>query len=96
MLAGGARVRAHDPHAAAAARARFGSSLCVVDDPYQAVAGAHALVVMTEWLQYRTPDFERIREMMVRPLVIDGRNLWDPRRMKKAGFEYHGIGRGTP
>ena len=96
LLAEGARVLAHDPHAEAAARARFGSRICLVDDPYQAVKGAHALVVMTEWLQYRTPDFERIRGLMARPLVIDGRNLWDPRRMRKAGFEYHGVGRGAP
>ena len=92
----GARVLAHDPHAEVAARARFASRICLVDDPYQAVKGAHALVVMTEWLQYRTPDFDRMRRLMARPLVIDGRNLWDPRRMRKAGFEYHGVGRGAP
>jgi len=96
LLGGGARVVAHDPHAGAAARARFGARVSLVDDPYCAVKGAHALVVVTEWLQYRTPDFERIRGLMARPLVIDGRNLWDPGRMRRAGFEYHGVGRGAP
>ena len=96
LLGAGARVVAHDPHAAAAARARFGARVSLVDDPYCAVKDAHALVVVTEWLQYRTPDFERIRGLMARPLVIDGRNLWDPGRMRRAGFEYHGVGRGAP
>lgn len=95
LLGRGARVVAHDPHAAAAARKQFGARVTLVDDPYCAVQGAHALVVVTEWLQYRTPDFERIRGLMARPLVVDGRNLWDPGRMRHAGFEYRGIGRGA-
>ena len=95
LLSGGARVVAHDPHAGEQARARFGSRIMLVDDPYCAAKDADALVVVTEWLQYRTPDFERIRGLMRRPLVIDGRNLWDPGRMRRAGFEYHGVGRGA-
>jgi len=95
LLAGGVQVVAHDPHAAAAARQMFGPRVSVVDDPYCAAQGAHALVVVTEWLQYRTPDFERLHGLMARPLVIDGRNLWDPARMRRAGFEYHGVGRGA-
>ena len=50
--------------------------------------------VMTEWLVYRNPDFERVRKLVRRPLLIDGRNLYDPDRMAALGFEYHGIGRG--
>ena len=49
---------------------------------------------MTEWLVYRNPDFERVRKLLRRPLLIDGRNLYDPDRMVQQGFEYHGIGRG--
>ena len=55
--------------------------------------GADALIVMTEWLVYRNPDFERVRKLVRRPLLIDGRNLYDPERMASLGFEYHGIGR---
>ena len=91
-----AQQLAHDPRAGDQARARFGSRVLLVDDPYSAAKEADALVVVTEWLQYRTPDFERIRGLMRRPLVIDGRNLWDPARMRRAGFEYHGVGRGAP
>ena len=50
---------------------------------------------MTEWLVYRNPDFERVRKLLRRPLLIDGRNLYDPARMTALGFEYHGIGRGA-
>jgi UDPglucose 6-dehydrogenase len=64
-----------------------------VADPYSAVHGADGLLVMTEWLVYRNPDFERIRKQLRRPLLVDGRNLYDPDRMKALGFEYHGIGR---
>jgi len=94
LLERGARVAAHDPHAAEQARARFGDRVTLSDDPYQVVAGAHALVVVTEWLQYRTPDFARIQSLMARPVLIDGRNVWDPARLRRAGFEYYGIGRG--
>lgn len=95
LLAGGARVLAHDPHARTQAQARFGSRVTMLDDPYRAAEGADALVIVTEWLQYRTPDFERLHGLMTRRLIVDGRNLWDPARMRRAGFEYHGIGRGT-
>ena len=93
LLARGATVVAHDPQAGEAARRRFGHRVQLTAEPYHAAQDASALVIVTEWLQYRTPDFDRIRDAMARPLIIDGRNLWEPRRMKKAGFEYHGIGR---
>jgi UDPglucose 6-dehydrogenase len=95
LLDRGARVSAHDPQAGAAARRLFENRIELVADPYGAIDGASALVIMTEWLQYRTPDFDRIRQLMARPLVIDGRNLWEPGRMRKAGFEYRGVGRGS-
>jgi UDPglucose 6-dehydrogenase len=93
LLAAGARVQAHDPKATDSGRAMFGDSVMYAADPYSAVHGADALVIVTEWLVYRNPDFERLRSLLRRPLVIDGRNLNDPARMKSLGFAYHGIGR---
>ncbi|HEV8356959.1 MAG TPA: UDP-glucose/GDP-mannose dehydrogenase family protein [Gemmatimonadales bacterium] len=95
MEAGGV-VRAHDPKALETARTIYGDRLYYARDPYDAVAGADALVVVTEWLVYRTPDFDRLKKLLARPLVLDGRNLYDPERMTRMGFEYHGIGRRTP
>ncbi|HEX9755321.1 MAG TPA: UDP-glucose/GDP-mannose dehydrogenase family protein [Gemmatimonadales bacterium] len=94
LLQAGATVAAHDPKATATAHAIFGDRIEYAVDPYAALAGASALVIVTEWLLYRTPDFDRMRGLLVRPLIIDGRNLYEPRRMQAHGFEYHGIGRG--
>ena len=94
LLAAGARVQTHDPQAMESGRAIFGDAIMYAADPYSAVHGADALLVMTEWLVYRNPDFDRLRKLLRRPLLIDGRNLYDPGRMASLGFEYHGIGRG--
>ena len=94
LLAAGATVRAHDPEAAEAARRVFGDRIEYSADPYDAAAGADALFVVTEWLMYRVPDFARLATTMRRPLLLDGRNLYDPARLRAAGFEYVGIGRG--
>jgi UDPglucose 6-dehydrogenase len=94
LLAAGARVQTHDPKATDSARMIFGDRVMYAADPYSAAHGADALIVMTEWLLYRNPDFERVRKLLRRPLLIDGRNLYDPERMAALGFEYHGIGRG--
>jgi UDPglucose 6-dehydrogenase len=96
ILDAGGSVRAHDPKAMEAAREVFGDRLYYARDPYDALAGADALVIVTEWLLYRTPDFERMRSLLRTPLVFDGRNLYDPDRMTRLGFEYHGIGRRRP
>lgn len=93
LLERGAGVRAHDPKAGENARRLFGDRITLLPDPYAAVEGTDALVVVTEWLQYRTPDLERIRGLLRRPLVIDGRNLFEPSRMRRYGFEYHSVGR---
>jgi len=95
LLSAGARVQTHDPKATDSARAIFGDRVMYAADPYSAAHGADALVVMTEWLVYRNPDFERVRKLVRRPLLIDGRNLYDPERMAALGFEYHGIGRAS-
>jgi UDPglucose 6-dehydrogenase len=94
LLAAGARVQTHDPKATDSARMIFGDRVMYAADPYSAAHGVDALTVMTEWLLYRNPDFERVRKLVRRPLLLDGRNLYDPDRMATLGFEYHGIGRG--
>lgn len=94
LLEAGARVQAHDPEAAEAARRVFGDRITYADNPYAAAEGADALVLVTEWRMYRNPDFERLRDLLRRPLILDGRNLYDPERLEAAGFEYYGIGRG--
>ncbi|HEX5386214.1 MAG TPA: UDP-glucose/GDP-mannose dehydrogenase family protein [Gemmatimonadales bacterium] len=96
LLAAGAAVKAHDPKAMDGAHACFGDAVAFARDPYDAVDGADGLIIVTEWLVYRTPDLGRIKALLRRPLVIDGRNLYEPERMAALGFEYHGIGRRTP
>jgi UDPglucose 6-dehydrogenase len=96
LMKSGARVRAHDPKAIESAHAVFGDRIHYASDPYSALEGAEALVIVTEWLMYRNPDFDRLKSLLKRPLIVDGRNLFDPERMKNEGFEYHGIGRRRP
>jgi len=93
MLADGAAIRAHDPKATESAQHLFGDRVHYAADPYTALEAADALVIVTEWLVYRNPDFDRIRRLLRRPIIVDGRNLYDPARMRGMGFEYHGIGR---
>ena len=96
LLDAGATVRAHDPKAADTARGIFGERIHYAADPYAALEGADALAVVTEWLVYRNPDFVRLVSLMNRPLIIDGRNLYEPARMRAEGIEHYGIGRRTP
>jgi len=96
LVGRGALVRAHDPKAMESAHTVFGDTVVYAKDPYDAIEGADALIVVTEWLVYRNPDFERMKQSLRRPLVIDGRNLYEPARMAALGFEYHGIGRRAP
>jgi UDPglucose 6-dehydrogenase len=93
ILEAGGKVRAHDPKAMPVARELFDDRVFYASDPYEAVEGADALVVVTEWLVYRNPDFDRMKQLMRAPLVFDGRNLYTPERMQQLGFEYYGIGR---
>ncbi|HRX18447.1 MAG: UDP-glucose/GDP-mannose dehydrogenase family protein [Gemmatimonadales bacterium] len=95
LLGAGATVQAHDPQAMTVAAALWGDRVRLADEPYAALAGADALCVMTEWLVYRNPDFARIRDALTTPVVIDGRNLYDPRRMADLGFRHATIGRST-
>ncbi|AHY58538.1 UDP-glucose dehydrogenase family protein [Stenotrophomonas rhizophila] len=93
---GGATVRAYDPEATDEARRIFGQrdDLVFCDNAYDALDGADALVVVTEWKQFRSPDFVRLREMLNDAVVFDGRNLYDPQEIEAAGLAYYGIGRG--
>ncbi len=93
LVAAGARVAAHDPRAIQAARAELGTGVEFVDDAYAALPEADALLIMTEWNEYRSPDFERIRASLKQPLIFDGRNIFDAAMMKRYGFEYHSVGR---
>jgi UDPglucose 6-dehydrogenase len=96
ILDAGGGVRVHDPKAIPVARDLFGDRIHYATDPYDAVAGADALVVMTEWLVYRNPDFESMKRQLRQPLIFDGRNLYDPDHLTQLGFEYYGIGRAIP
>jgi UDPglucose 6-dehydrogenase len=93
LLDAGARVTAHDPVALPHARALFGDRVAFAEHGYDAAAGADALAVLTDWNEYRHPDLARLRGALARPIVVDGRNLYDPREMTALGFDYHSIGR---
>ena len=97
LVEAGARITAYDPEAIETTRAVIGDTIDYVTDAYRALDGAEALVVCTEWNEFRRPDFQRMRQRLAQPLVFDGRNLYDPRRMEEHGFEYYSIGRpGVP
>jgi UDPglucose 6-dehydrogenase len=93
LLEMGARVRAHDPVAIKEARKIFSDRIEYNTNQYDILDGADALAIVTEWNEYRNPDFDRIRSLLKNPVIFDGRNLYDPRRMKFIGFEYFAIGR---
>ena len=95
LLKRGARIRAFDPVAMPNAAARWAgrSGLEFVSDPYAAAAGVDGLVIVTEWREFRSPDFERLKQVMKSPTVFDGRNLYDPAQMLALGFDYSSIGR---
>ncbi|MEW5854049.1 MAG: UDP-glucose/GDP-mannose dehydrogenase family protein [Myxococcota bacterium] len=93
FLSAGLKVRAYDPVAMDNARGKLKDTIHYAKDPYDAVAGAHALVLATEWSEFRQPDWDRIKPTMAAHTVFDGRNIFDPARMKAMGFAYHGVGR---
>jgi len=95
LLRRGACIRAYDPVAMAEAKRVLGDlkGLSYSNSAADALAGADALLVVTEWREFRTPDFVEIKSVLKQPLVFDGRNLWEPALMRSLGIEYHGIGR---
>ena len=96
LWAAGARVRAYDPEAMGETRRLYPdqAALELCDSAYDALAGADALAIVTEWQEFRSPDFERVREMLKDPVVFDGRNLYEPDILNMLGLEYYAIGRG--
>jgi len=95
VLQAGGTVCAHDPAAMHEAKRRLGDRVTFAESGYAALEGADALVVVTDWNEYRFPDFARIKAALRQPLLIDGRNLYDPAKMAKLGFTYRSIGRET-
>ncbi|HXT15460.1 MAG TPA: UDP-glucose/GDP-mannose dehydrogenase family protein [Gemmatimonadaceae bacterium] len=93
LLAAGAKVTAHDPAAMDEARRRLGDRIDYADTAYDALTDADALAVLTDWNEYRHPDFARIRSALRRPVIVDGRNLYPLHKMADLGFTYHSIGR---
>ena len=95
LLEAGASVVAHDPQAMETARSfQLGDRIAFGEDAYSACEGSDALIVVTEWLQYRRPDWDIVRDALRTPIVFDGRNLFKPSRMRALGFTYYSIGRG--
>jgi len=93
LLELGATVRAYDPVATENARTVLPAAVVYCESPYDAAAEADAVALVTEWNEFKFLNLERLRAVMRRPIVFDGRNLWEPERMRRLGFEYHSIGR---
>jgi UDPglucose 6-dehydrogenase len=96
LLAAGARVRAYDPIAMEAARQLYAErpNFVLARDAYDACEGGDALLIVTEWREFRSPDFERLKKSLSMPRIFDGRNLYEPALLARLGFEYYAIGRG--
>ena len=93
LLAAGASVQAYDPEAMKVARGIFGSKVSYADNGYAALTGADALAIVTEWNEFREPDFGRMRKLMRTPVIFDGRNIYNPDTIRAQGFTYFSIGR---
>ena len=93
LLNAGAAISAFDPEAVETTRAVFGDQIEYAKEPYGVLDGADALAVLTEWHEFRRPDFERIKALLKKPVIFDGRNLYKPHRMREQGFYYTSMGR---
>jgi UDPglucose 6-dehydrogenase len=93
LVGAGARVRAYDPVAMVNAGKLLPAAVEYCNSAYEAAAQADAVVLVTEWNEFKFLNLERLRGLMRRPIVVDGRNLWEPERMRRLGFEYYSIGR---
>ncbi len=95
LWAAGAKVRAHDPEALSEAKRIYGDrpDFALCEDPMAVLEGADALVIVTEWKSFRSPDYARIKDMLTTPVIFDGRNIYDPNTMSNEGFRYYPIGR---
>ncbi len=95
LLAAGAKVQAFDPEAMPNTRAIYGDQVQFVNNMYEALTGADCLAIMTEWSEFRNPEFQRIRDLLKAPVIFDGRNLYDLELIASKGFHYESIGRPT-
>jgi UDPglucose 6-dehydrogenase len=93
LVAAGAKVQAFDPEAMKVAKGLFGSRITLVDKSYDALKGADALAIVTEWNEFREPDFAKMRKLLKNPVVFDGRNIYRPEVMREQGFTYYAIGK---
>lgn len=93
LLEAGAKIKAYDPAAIIETKKILGDKISYTTDPYEAVADADAVALMTEWSEFHLPDFNRMAELMKGKVIFDGRNIYDPVELRKLGFEYFGIGR---
>jgi UDPglucose 6-dehydrogenase len=93
LLAAGASVHAYDPEAMQVAKKIFGTKVQFADQSYAALTGADALLIVTEWNEFREPDYARMRKLMRSPVIFDGRNIYNPESMKSQGFQYFSMGR---
>ncbi|RJP75779.1 MAG: UDP-glucose/GDP-mannose dehydrogenase family protein [Candidatus Zixiibacteriota bacterium] len=93
LMAAGATVQAYDPQAMEVAHGIFGESVALMKDEYEAVNGADALLIVTEWNEFREPNFDLIRKSLKAPIIFDGRNIYEPAKMAAQGFRYFSIGR---
>jgi UDPglucose 6-dehydrogenase len=93
LLRAGATVKAHDPVAMNEARKIFKNRIHFSDNDYEVLRGADALAVVTEWSEFRTPDFQKIKKLLKKPLIFDGRNIYNQAELRKMGFTYYSIGR---
>ena len=91
-------MRAYDPVAAGEAKRIYGDrkDFALSKNAYEAAEGADALAIVTEWQEFRSPDFDRLKQILKAPLIFDGRNLYDPAMVGRFGFTYYAIGRGKP
>jgi len=94
LLSKGAQVKAYDPIAMENTRKIF-PQITYCKNAYEAAEGAHCLAVVTEWNEFKLLDLDRLKEALAAPIIFDGRNIYDPQRMRRLGFDYHCIGRNT-
>ena len=95
LIDAGARIKAFDPVAMENAKKELGDKIEYCRDAYEAAEGADCIILMTEWNEFKEIDLKRVKDIMNQPAILDGRNVYDPRKVKSMGFKYAGIGRGT-
>ena len=93
LLEAGAKVQVHDPEAMDNVRIVYGDEITLCELEMEALAGADALCIMTEWNDYKRPDWDETKRLLRSPVIFDGRNLYEPERMQARGFTYYSVGR---